>query len=228
MKKIVVILTIVNSFFVPSLLKAQNPKSICITCGSFDLAKINFNEDLNELGAKTKILTKASGQSYTDQTRTYETLFLFKDKQNSDVKIITYENWFKFSNVNILTNADKKIIAYNAFNFYDGPLNKIDDFVFKLKRKFKTNTLITGKRIDGAVVYQWYVDDIIVQLDRDLKQEKESSKIGNKWVEKKTCLVKLTIFNKALLDEKMKKALGRNISFLFYQKEHFVKETKSN
>jgi hypothetical protein len=226
MKKIVVILTIMNSFFVNSMLKAQNPKFICITCGSFDLAKVNFGENLNELGAKTKIVTKASVQSYTDQTKTYETLFLFKNNQNSGVEIITYQDWLRFSNVNVLTNADKKIIAYNAFSFYDGPLTKIDDFVNKLKNKFKTSTLITGKGIDGAVVYQWYLDDIVVQLERDLKQEKESSNVGGKWVEKKTCHVKLTIYNKALLDDKMKKALSRNIYFLLYQKEHFIKEIK--
>ena len=226
MKKIVIILTIINSFFIQGVLKAQNPKSICITCGSFDLSKVNFGENLNDLGAKMKVVTNPSGQSYANQAKTYETLFLFKNKQNSDVEIITYQDWFKFSNVNVLTNADKKIIAYNAFNFYDGPLTKIDDFVNKLKNKFKTNTLITGKRIDGAVVYQWYLNDIVVQLDRDLKQEKESSNIGGKWVEKKTCHVKLTIYNKDLLDDKMKKELSRNIHFLFYQKEHFVKEIK--
>lgn len=226
MKKIVVILTIVNSFFVHSVLKAQNPKSICITCGSFDLAKVNFRENLNDLGAKMKVVTNPSDQFDANQAKTYETLFLVKNKQNSDVEIITYQDWFKFSNVNVLTNADKKIIAYNAFNFYDGPLTKIDDFVNKLKNKFKTNTLIIGKRIDGAVVYQWYLNDIVVQLDRDLKQEKESSNIGGKWVEKKTCHVKLAIYNKALLDDKMKKVLSRNIPFLLYQKEHFAKEIK--
>lgn len=226
MKKIIVILTIVNSFFVHSVLKAQNPKSICIKCGSFDLAKVNFRENLNDLGAKVKVVTNPSDQSDANQAKTYETLLLFKNNQNSDVEIITYQDWFKFSNVNILTNADKKIIAYNAFNFYDGPLAKIDDFVNKLKNKFKTSTLIIGKRIDGAVVYQWYLNDIVVQLDRDLKQEKESSNIGGKWVEKKTSHVKLTIYNKALLDDKMKKALSRNIPFLLYRKEHFVKEIK--
>jgi len=221
MKRIVVILTIVSSFFIHGVLNAQNPKSICITCGRFDLAKINFSEDINVLAVQNKSKTVLSGQQQNNQTKLYETFFLFKDDKGKNPEIITYQNWFTFNNVRILSNDKSKIIAFAAFNFYDRPMSQIDAFVNQLKNKFKSSAPKIGKLVDGAIVYQWFLNDVIVQLERDTKQEVESTNVNGKWVDKKTCHVKLTVFNKALLDDKMKISLARNINFLFYQKEHF-------
>ncbi|MGN7987135.1 hypothetical protein ACTJKC_07335 [Pedobacter sp. 22226] len=90
MKRIVVILTIVSSFFIHGVLNAQNPKSICITCGRFDLAKINFSEDINVLAVQNKSKTVLSGQQQNNQTKLYETFFLFKDDKGKNPEIITY------------------------------------------------------------------------------------------------------------------------------------------
>jgi hypothetical protein len=54
-------------------------------------------------------------------------------------------------------------------------LKDIDDFVVKLKNKLKANIIKTGKLVNGSLVYQWYSDNQILQLERDIRKEKETT-----------------------------------------------------
>ena len=136
---------------------------------------------------------------------------------------VVYDNFFKFNNIAFLTNTKDQIIAYKTYSFYEGLMKDIDIFVIKLKNKLKQDILKTGKLVNGSLVYQWYSNKVILQLERDIRKEKEITHIDGKETVKFTCYLRLCICNRKLINADFEKYLKYESDFVLFDKEHYTK-----
>jgi hypothetical protein len=198
-----------------------------------DLSKINFKEDINLLfptQEKFKLILVNDDFEKKEQSEILKgdnpkafQYSVIMDKKRK-LKNVVYDGFFKFDNLKILTNPNNEIIAYQTYDFYEGSMKDIDDFVIKLKNKFKENILKTGKLVNGSLVYQWYSDNLILQLERDIKKEEETTYSNGKETVKHTCYLRLSVYNRKFITVDFEKYLKYKSDFLLYDKDHYVKK----
>ena len=197
-----------------------------------DLSKVNFTEDINLLfpsQEKFKLILvndnfekkEQSEILKTDNPKAFEySVIRYKSKR---LYHVVYDNFFKFNNIVFLTNTKDQIIAYQTYSFYEGSIKDIDLFVTKLKSKLKNNVLKTGKLINGSPVYQWYAENFIVQIQRDIRKEKEITYTEGKETVKYTCYLRLSIYNRKLINDDISNYLKFRSDFVLFDKEHYSK-----
>lgn len=197
-----------------------------------DLSKVNFTEDINFLfPSQEKFKFILVNDNYEkkeqdeilkkDNPKSFE-YSVIRDKTKR-LENVVYDNFFKFNNIAFLTNTKDQIIAYKTYSFYEGSMKDIDIFVIKLKNKLKQDILKTGKLVNGSLVYQWYSNKVILQLERDIRKEKEITHIDGKETVKFTCYLRLCIYNRKLINADFEKYLKYESDFVLFDKEHYTK-----
>jgi hypothetical protein len=197
----------------------------------FDLSRVDFKEDYKLLfPAQEKFKLFLVNDDF-EKKEEEELLkkddikaFVYSVLRNKTKKNVVYDNFFKFDNIKFITDTSNNIIAYQTSNFYEGSMKDIDDFVIKLQNKLKGNVLKTGKLFNGALVYQFYSESEIVQLERDIRKEKETTYSGGKEIVKYTCYVSLSVYNRKLFNADLENYFKYKADFLLYDKEHYARK----
>jgi hypothetical protein len=197
----------------------------------FDLSKVDFKEDYRLLfPAQEKFKLFLVNDDF-EKKEEEELLkkddikaFLYSVMRNKTKQNVVYDNFFNFDNIKFITDNNNNIIAYQTYNFYEGSMKDIDNFVIKLQNKLKGNVLKTGKLVNGALVYQYYSETAIVQLERDIRKEKETTYSGGKEIVKYTCHVSLSVYNRKLFNTDLENYLKYKADFLLYDKEHYARK----
>lgn len=220
-----------------SCTKSQNqkkPEYICKGCGSFDLSKITFNENIDHLVSKTKVFTTVfvndgCGEKRLEEFTKADQVCAFKyDIYNQPGNILgkglfTFSGKFQFDNLKLLLNSQKKMISYNAVVNYDGDIKSIDQFIDfitnKLKIKPKSHVMIIG----SSLVYQWDTPSFTYQLYRSIDKEEEESIIDGKTTVENYYYITFTVQNKALITDKTQYVINHNESFVIFGERDFKK-----
>jgi hypothetical protein len=196
-----------------------------------DLSKVDFKEDYKLLFPAQEIFKLFIVNGDFEKKEEEELLkkddikaFVYSVSRNKTKKNVVYDNFFKFDNIKFITDTSNNIIAYQTYNFYEGSMKDIDDFVIKLQNKLKGNVLKTGKLVNGALVYQYYSENVIVQLERDIRKEKETSYSEGKEIVKYTCYVSLSVYNRKRFNADLENYLKYKADFLLYDKEHYARK----
>lgn len=222
--------------FLTSCVKSQdmkNPDYICKDCGSFDLAKMSFNEDISVLIAKTEVWKTAivnnneekeiENLSKSDTIKLYK--YHFSNQQNKILgkRPFNYNNQFFFNGLIILTDEKNKIYAYEAINFYDGKMSEILDFANYLKKENQTSEFKQNKIFGDLSVYQWQSKNKIIQLVRDNKEGKEEHTVNDKTSIIKSTYVKLNVYNQSFVKNSIEKLVKKDIDFLIFNEKQYQK-----
>jgi hypothetical protein len=196
-----------------------------------DLSKVDFKEDYRLLfPAQEKFKFFLVNDDF-EKKEEEELLkkddikaFLYSVMRNKTKQNVVYDNFFNFDNIKFITDTSNNIIAYQTYNFYEGSMKDIDNFVIKLQNKLKGNVLKTGKLVNGALVYQYCSETTIVQLERDIRKEKETTYLGGKETVKYACYVSLSVYNRKLFNANLENYLKYKADFLLYDKEHYARK----
>jgi len=215
--------------------QTKNPMYICKDCGSFDLGKMTFKENIDVLSSKTEIFKTAlvnqnNEEKDADQLAKNDVVKLYKynfENQRNEIlgdKLLNYNNEFFFTGLSILTTADKKILAYRATVFFEGDAKKIDQFITYLQSQNKESRMVQNKMEGDLSVYQWISDKHITQLVRSNQASKEEEMINGKRVVKYTNYVKLNYYNEAFIKNSNQDIVKSDIDFAVYNDKHFQKK----
>lgn len=238
-KKIIKMTTktiIINLFlFLTSCAKSQNMKNpdyICKDCGSFDLAKMSFSENISDLISKTEvwktaIVNKNNEEKEIEELSKSDTVKLYKyhfSNQRNKIlgkKPFNYNNQFFFDGLVILTDENNKIYAYETINFYDGKMSEIIDFINLLKKENETSEFKQNKLFGNLSVYQWKSENKIVQLVRDNAEGTEERIINGKTSVIKSTYVKLNVYNQSFIKKAVEKSVKKDTGFLIFNEKHY-------
>lgn len=210
----------------------KNPDYICKDCGSFDLAKLTFNENISDLISKTKVWKTAivnsnkeekeiENLSKSDTIKLYK--YHFSNQQNKILgkKPFNYNNQFFFDGLVILTDENHKIYAYEASNFYDGNMSDIIDFINYLKKENKVFEFKQNKLFGDLSVYQWKSESKIVQIVNDNEEGTEEHIINGKTSVTKSTYIKLNFYNQFFIKDSVEKLVKNDINFLIFNEKHY-------
>lgn len=237
-KNITIKITIVNLFLLfVSCAKSQNMKNpdfICKDCGSFDLSKMSFNENISDLISKTDVtktvIVNNNNQEKqienllkSDTIKLYKYRFLNKLDKVLGKKPFNYDNHFFFNRLVILTNEKGKIYAYEAFNFYDGEMSEIINFVNYLKKENKMFKVERDKLFGDLSVYQYKSDNKIVQVVHDDTEGAEERIINGKTSVTKSTYIKLNVYNQSFIKDSVEKLVKNDVNFLIFNEKHYQK-----
>lgn len=212
----------------------KNPDHICKNCGSFDLAKMSFNENISDLISKTDVWKTAIVNTNNEEKEIEElsksdTVKLYKYHfSNQQNKILgqtpfNYNDQFFFDGLVILTDAKNKIYAYEAINFYDGKMSEITKFINYLKKENKASKFKQNKMYGDLSVYQWQSDKKIVQFVKDNTEGTEEHTIDGKTSAVKSTYVKLNIYNQSFINNSVEKSIMNNLDFVIFNEKHYQK-----
>lgn len=215
--------------------QTKNPETICKDCGSFDLDKIKFTENIDLLASKTEIFKTAlvnqnreekdvEELSKNDQVKVYK--YNFENQQNQILgkKPFTYNNDFDFTDLTLLTAPDKKILAYEATVFYEGTDHKIDALMANLREQNKSVKATENQMEGDLTVYQWRSDKKIVQLVRANKPGKEEHTVGGKTTTRSTIYVKLNCYSEEFIKNSFGDVVKKDLNFVVFGDRHFKKQ----
>ncbi|MBV6881824.1 hypothetical protein NG800_018210 [Epilithonimonas ginsengisoli] len=215
--------------------QTKNPMYICKDCGSFDLGKMTFKENIDVLSSKTEIFKTAlvnqnNEEKDADQLTKNDVVKLYKynfENQQNEIlgdKLLNYNNEFSFTGLSILTTPDKKMLAYKATDFFEGDAKKIDQFITYLQAQNKSLKMVQNKMEGDLTVYQWISDKQITQLVRSNKASKEEEMIDGKSVVKYNTYVKLNYYNEAFIKNSDQDIVKSDLDFAVYNDKHFQKK----
>ncbi|OXA83428.1 hypothetical protein [Flavobacterium hercynium] len=210
----------------------KNPDHICKDCGSFDLAKLSFNENVDSLISKTKVwktaIVNASNEEKkienllkSDTIKLYK--YHFSNQQNKILgkRPFNYNNQFFFDGLVILTDKKNKIYAYEATNFYDGKMSEIIDFVSYLKKENKTAEFKQNKMLGDLSVYQWHSENKILQLVKANEEGSEERIISGVTSVRKSTYVKLNIYDQSFMKNSIERLVQKDINFVIFNEKHY-------
>lgn len=212
----------------------QNPKNICKKCGNFDLAKITFKENINDLTAKTEIwktvlVNSKYSEKDSEKLLKNDSVKLIKyhfENQHNEIlgnNPFNYEDEIVFNHLIILTNPKNKIYAYEATNFYDGNYADIGSFIDYLKKENKNAAFSKNNMLGNLEVYQWKTDEKLIQFVVDKDEGIEERTInGNKKTLKST-YIKLNVYNDIFINNSIEKFLIYDINFSVFNNNNFSK-----
>lgn len=213
----------------------ENPKNICKDCGSFDLSKMTFNENISDLISKTEvwktaIVNRNNEEKEMNEILKSDTLKLYKYhfsnqlNKNLGKKPFNYNNQFYFDGLTILTDANNKIYAYNATDFYDGKISEIKDFINYLKKDNNATSFAQNQMIGDLSVYQWKSENKIVQLVSTNEEGSEEQTVNGITSTVKSTYVKLNVFNNQFMKNSVGDLVKNDIDFSIFNKKHFINE----
>lgn len=210
----------------------ENPKFICKNCGSFDLSKITFNENIDILLSKTDsfksiIVNKYAEEKDPEELLAKDTIYVNKYiLENHKNKILgedffNFHNEFKFSNLALISDRNKKIIAYKLSTYYKGDINEINDFISFLTKNLNTKPTQNSLVIGDSTIYHWETSDLLFQLMRSNKKKKEEKIVNGIKSESYFYDVDLNVYNKANLTNELKGIVNRDPYFVIFSKKYF-------
>lgn len=210
----------------------KNPDYICKDCGSFDLAKMSFDENISDLISKTEVWKTAivnhnNEEKEIENLSKSDTLKLYKYQfSNQRNKILgkrpfNYNNQFFFNGLAILTDQNNKIYAYEVTNFYDGKMSEIMGFINYLKKENKISHFKQNKMFGDLSVYQWQSEGKIIQIVSDNKEGTEEHTINGKTSIVKSTYVKLNVYNQSFIKNSIKKLVEKDTDFLIFNEKHY-------
>lgn len=210
----------------------KNPENICKDCGSFDLEKMSFNENISDLISKTKVWKtvivnnnneekEIKKLSKSDTIKLYK--YHFSNQQNKILgkRPFNYNNQFFFDGLVILTDENHKICAYEASNFYDGNISDITGFINYLKKENKISEFKQNKLFGDLSVYQWKSETEIVQIVSDNEEGTEEHIINGKASVTKSTYVKLNVYNQSFMKNSIQKLVEKDTDFLIFNQKHY-------
>lgn len=212
----------------------KNPDFICKECGSFDLSKMTFNENISELTSKTEVW-KTAIVNANNEEKEIETLqksdvvkfykYHFSNQQNLILgkNLFHYNNQFFFNGLVILTDAKNKIYGYSAKNFYDGKMSDINNFVNDLKKENNNSQYKQNKMYSDLTVYQWFGKDKIVQLVSDNKIGTEEKTVNGKTSVVNSTYIKINVYDESFVKDSSEKSLEKDVDFAVFTEKHYQK-----
>ena len=215
--------------------KAQkNPDYICKDCGSFDLSKMTFNENISDLASKTEVwktaIVNANNEEKqiealqkSDVVKFYKYHFSNQQDLILGKKPFNYNNQFFFNGLVILTDAKNKIYGYEANNFYDGKMSEITNFVNYLKKENSSSKFKQNKMYGDLSVYQWMSNKKIIQLVSDNKVGTEEQTVNGKTSVVNSTYIKLNVYDESFIKNSAESSLDKDIDFAVYNEKHYQK-----
>lgn len=212
----------------------KNPDFICKGCGSFDLSKMTFNENISELTSKTEVW-KTAIVNANNEEKEIETLqksdvvkfykYHFSNQRNLILgkNLFHYNNQFFFNGLVILTDAKNKIYGYSAKNFYDGKMSDINNFVNDLKKENNTSQYKQNKMYGDLTVYQWFGKNKIVQLVSDNKVGTEEKTVNGKTSVVNSTYIKINVYDESFVKDSSEKSLEKDVDFAVFSEKHYQK-----
>lgn len=220
--------------FLTSCAKSQNPQNICKNCGSFDLAKLSFNENISDLISKTDVWKTAivnenneekdiNELTKKDVVKLYK--YHFSNQQNKILgeRPFNYNNQFFFDNLVILADANNKIYAFEATNFYNGNYSEITRFINYLKKENKTFEYKQNKMLGDLSVYQWESIKKNIQFVANNTEGTEEQTVNGKTSTIKSTYVKLNAYDESFMKNSINKIVEKDIDFVIYNENHYYK-----
>ena len=212
----------------------KKPDYICKDCGSFDLAKMTFNENISDLTSKTEVWKTAivndnNEEKQIEELQKSDIVKLYKYHFSNQRNLIlgekpfNYNNQFFFNGLVILTDAKNKIYGYEAKNFYDGKMSYITDFISYLKKENKASEFKQNKMKGDLSVYQWQSSQKIVQLVSDNQMGTEERTINGKTSKVNSTYIKLNVYNESFIKNSLVNSLEKDVDFAVYTEKHYQK-----
>lgn len=214
-----------------SYLSAQNTGYICSNCGTFDLSKITFNENIDELVSKagsfkTAFANASCDEKNIDKVGKKDQICGFKYsiyKKETDPSFLSFSDPFKFDNLYLLTNTEKSMVAYMATSDFKGDEKTFLSLVNLVSQKFNTKPEQHTLFLDGSLVYQWNTLSYTCQITRSKDKHQRESTVNGKTKTDDFYSLTLGIYQKNKLDAKMKEVIRRNENFVIYTDKNFEK-----
>ncbi|KUJ59751.1 hypothetical protein AR687_21335 [Flavobacteriaceae bacterium CRH] len=214
----------------------KNPENICKDCGSFDLAKMSFNENISDLISKTEVWKTAIVNNNNEEKEIEALLksdtiklykYHFSNQQNKVLgkRPFNYNNQFFFNGLVLLTDKNDKIYAYEAINFYDGKMSEIIGFINYLKKENKIADFRQNKMYGDLSVYQWQSESKIVQIVSDNSEGTEERMINGKTSVIKSTYVKLNVYSQSFMEKAIEKLVQKDTGFVIYNEKHYQKKS---
>ncbi|WP_333852048.1 hypothetical protein [Epilithonimonas sp.] len=212
----------------------KNPDYICKDCGSFDLSKMTFNENISDLASKTEVwktvIVNANNEEKqveelqkSDIVKFYKYHFSNQRELILGKKPFNYNNQFFFNGLVILTDAKNKIYGYEAINFFDGKMSEISNFVSYLKKENSSSGYKLNKMYGDLSVHQWISNKKIVQLVNDNKVGTEERTVNGEKTVVKSTYIKLNVYSESFIKNSVEKSLEKDLDFAVYNQKHFQK-----
>jgi len=220
--------------FALSCMQAQteNPKSICKDCGNFDLNKIDFTENVDLLASKTEIyktaLVNANNEekdaqelASNDRVNVYKYNFANQENQILGERPFHFNNQFDFTDLTLLSGADKKLLAYEATVLFEGKDEEIDQFIAQLQKQYQDAPMNKNEMEGDLTVYQWHSDHFIVQLVRANRAGEQERTTDGKTTIKRHYYVKLNYYGNSFVKKSMQQDLRKDVNFAVFDNRHF-------
>lgn len=214
-----------------SNISAQNTIYICNSCGTFNLSKITFNENMDDLVSKAEPFKTAFANASCEEKRIDEVggkdqICGFKYsiyKKETDQSFLTFSDPFRFDNLYLLTNAEKSLVAYTAVSDFKGDEKAFLSLVNLVSQKFNTKPEQHTLFLDGALVYLWNTPSYTCQITRSKDKHQRESTVKGKAKTDNFYSLTLGVYQKNKLDAKMKEVIRRNENFVIYTDKNFGK-----
>ncbi len=219
-------------FLMTACSQSQNPEHICKDCKTFDLAKVTYQEDIQELTAKAEIfkiaIVNESNQEKrveevtdSDKVKLYKYRFLDEEGLFEE-NPISYDNKFFFDGLTVLTDAEDNIQAFSTTTFYDGKMEDIEKFIVYMKKKYSNFHFEEHTLRGGMPLYRWTSDDEIIQIVSDKEEGTEIRFDENgKETEVSSTHISLTIYGKSFIENNIKEWVENNSEFLIYEEQSY-------
>lgn len=231
MKIVKKVINIGFTFLLISCVKSQNSNYICNDCSSFDLSKISFNEDVDQLTSKTEVFKTVFVNEGCEEKRMEDILkadnvcaFKYNLYETPKNKIhLSFSDKFKFNNLHLLADSKKGLVAYSSSEDFNGGEKDFTSFVDFLTKKLNTKPQYNILLMDETIVYQWDTNSYIYQLTRAKNKQQKEAVINGKTIADSYYYVTLSVYQKDKLNAKIKSIIPRNENFIIYNDKYFKK-----
>ena len=212
----------------------KNPEYICKNCGAYDLAKISFNENIDLLTSKTEV-SKTVFTNDNCEEKAIEELakndklcafkyYIYNQPGNILGKgLFTFSDQFRFDNLNLLLDSNKKLVAYNATVNFEGDVKTFDKFVNFLTDKLKVKPKSGKMAMDDSVIYQWETTSFTYQLIRSNTKKKREIIVDGKSKSEEFYLTNFTVNNKLKSNDKTRYVSSHSENFVIFGDKYFKK-----
>lgn len=199
----------------------NNPSYICKDCGTYDINRISFDENIDHLISKTPVNITGFTENFKEKIKNdispSDHMIAFKYKvrnrlnENLGEGFFTFSTVFRFNNLSFLIDSQKKIVAYKCYTTYNGNEKEIGQLINTISKitttKYTYNTLFA----DGSEIYQWDSQNYFYQLMK-AKESKNSYYIG------------VISIKKDRMNSEIKKAIQNDETFLLFNEKGFSKK----
>ncbi|WP_245803858.1 hypothetical protein [Elizabethkingia occulta] len=225
------VINISFTFLLISCAKSQNSNYICNDCGSFDLSKISFNENIDQLTSKTEVFKTVFVNEGCEEKRMEDILksdnvcaFKYNLYETPKNKIhLSFSDKLKFNNLHLLADSKKELVAYSSSEDFNGSEKDFTSFVDFLTKKLNTKPQYNILLLDETIVYQWDTNSYIYQFTRSKNKQQKEVVINGKTIMDSYYYVTFSVYQKDKLNSKIKSIIPRNENFIIYNDKYFKK-----